>query len=304
MAITIHQLNVLKAIYKTGSVSGAAEYYSLTQPAISNIIKKLEQNVGYKVIKRSGRNVVLTEAGNIMVRASGKVKTVLDDALSEMQDWYGSISGTVSVTIVSTAKYFAPRLFGAFQKQYPNVTIKLTVCNRQEVISLLKNESSDLFIMSQIPDDLDIDVQTIYEDELVVAAAKEFKPGNAIDFQKTIPLSVLIDEKWIVREPGSGTRIVMEKIFKQYDARPALINMEVGNNESIKQLIIANMGISIISRQSIELELKHHLIQALPVEHFPLKHMWYMVSPKRINKRKVIRELYQFASNSYSRGKH
>lgn len=298
MNITLHQLNVLKTVKESGSITLAAQALHITQPAVSNILKQLELSCGYPLTEKIGKKIFLTQSGERLVEATEAIHHVLENASSDIQALHGRLSGTMSVTIVSTAKYFVPRLLGAFRQRYPGVKIKLTVCNRQDAIEVLKKNASDFLIMSQPPDDVPIEKQLFYKDELIVVASPERKFKGKIQ-----ALNALADEDWIIREAGSGTRIVMKKLFKKYKMIPN-IAMEVGNNESIKQLIMANMGISIVSKQSIELELEHKLINVLKVKDFPLSHPWYLVRNKGKQPKRLVNEFFAFVKEYELRNPH
>lgn len=288
MDVTLHQLNALKAVKANGSITAAAHSLHITQPAVSNIIKQLELSVGYSLTETVGKKVFLTHAGERLVIASESIHEALESAESDISALHGKLSGTMAVTIVSTAKYFVPKLLGEFRQINPAVKIKITVCNREDAIKILKSNASTFLIMSQLPDDIPISKQLFYNDKLAVVASPDMKFKN-----KITQLKDLNDENWIIREPGSGTRIVMKKLFKKHKMMPNL-TMEIGNNESIKQLIMANMGISIVSMQSIELELKNKLIKILPVTDFPLLHPWYLVMNKGKKVNRVMKEFFHF----------
>lgn len=292
MNITLHQLRVLKAVKDCGSITAAAHTLHITQPAVSNILKQLEQYYDYPLTETIGKKIFLTETGLCVVKAAGAIQQVFDDMNADINALHGKLSGTMTVTIVSTAKYFVPRFLGEFRQKFPEVAIKLTVCNRQEAIQFLKQNSSDILIMSQLPEDIAIDKQLFYRDELIIVGSPNFKLKH-----KRHSLKDLTNYDWIIREPGSGTRIAMQKLFKQHKMVPN-IAMEVSNNESIKQLIMANMGISIVSRQSIELELQHNLIKILPVSGFPLDHPWYLVRNKGKAAKRIVEEFLHFVAAS------
>lgn len=294
MNITLHQLNVLKAVKVNGSITAAAHSLHITQPAVSNILKQLALNYKYPLTETVGKKVFLTEAGERLVQASETINQALEYAESDINALHGKLSGTMTVAIVSTAKYFVPKILGAFHQKHPAIKIKLTVCNRQDVIQILKENTSDFLIMSQPPGDISIKTQLFYEDQLVIVSA----PDMQFEY-KAQRLKDLADESWIIREQGSGTRIVMKRLFKQYKISPNIV-MEVGSNESIKQLIMANMGISIISKQSIELELEHGLINIIPVDDFPLKHPWYLVMNKGKQVTRVVSEFLDFVKQHES----
>jgi len=288
MNITLHQLTVLQAVKKQGSLTAAANALHITQPAISNILKQLECHCHYPLTETIGKRVFITEAGERLIKAADAIKSELSAAISDIDAMHGKVSGTMNVAIVSTAKYFFPKLLAQFRKQHPLVKIKLTVCNRQDALNILKDNASDFLIMSQPPTDVAVEKKLLYHDCLVVVASPE------MTFKRTVKkLTDLADEEWVIREPGSGTRIVMMKLFKKHKMLPN-ISMEVGNNESIKQLIIGNLGISIVSKQSIELELQHNLMKIIPIDHFPIDHPWYFVMNKGKQINPVVASFFEF----------
>ena len=289
MNITLHQLRVLMAIESNGSITAAAHALHITQPAVSNILKQLELAYDHPLTETIGKKIYLTEVGKRVSKTAHEINTLLEKTTIDINALHNKISGTMTVTIVSTAKYFVPKLLGEFRKIYPEINIKLTVCNRQESIEILKKNSSDFLIMSQLPDDVSIEKELFYQDSLVIAAAPESGIKHGVKSLKDLK-----DCDWIIREKGSGTRIVMEKLLKKYKMIPK-VKMEVGNNESIKQMIMANMGISIISKQSIELELKNNLITTIPVNNFPLPHPWYLVRNKGKHPSEIVKEFFKFA---------
>lgn len=274
MNITLHQLRVFKAVSQFGSITQAANSLHMTQPAVSNLIAVLEKSLGAEIIEIVGKKVYLTHEGSLLQSAYDQMLKILEETHARINTIHDGLSGHIRVATVSTAKYFVPRLLGAFQTLYPSIKIELKVKNREEIIERLRHNLDDFVIMSQLPSLIPIRVQEFYEDELVVAAS-----GKTAFTSHPTPLSlkILADQPWLIRETGSGTRIAMLKILKRYRISPR-IEMEIDNNESIKQAIIANIGISMLSRQSIDLEEKAGLIKILPVQGFPIKHKWYLVT--------------------------
>lgn len=288
----LHHLRVLEAVKCKGSVTAAANALNITQPAVSNILKQLEASYGCSMIKMVGKQLQFTHAGERVLALGQEIKQLIDRAQADIDQMHDRISGTLSVTIVSTAKYFVPKLIGAFRHLYPKVSIKLTVCNRNDAIDALKQSDNDFVIMSQPPSDVPINKQLFYEDELVVAASQEYHFNK-----RKLFLSDLAECDWIFREPGSGTRMAMNELFKNAKIAPHML-MEVGNNEAIKQLIIADMGISVVSLQSIELELKNNLIKILPVKGFPVKHPWFLVMQKGKKMREISQRFMNFSKEN------
>lgn len=289
---SLYHLRVLAAIKEQGSVTSAARLLHITQPAVSNILKQLELTYGYPMVETIGKKIYFTKAGERILQMASEMSLVMNAAQADIDEMHSKLSGELSVTIVSTAKYFVPKLLAAFRKMYPTVSVKLRVCNRNDAIESLKKNENDFLIMSQPPADFPIEQQLFYADELVVAASPVFpiKPGG-------YTLVDLADHEWIIRESGSGTRITMSELFKAAKISPHIL-MEVGNNESIKQLIMADMGISLISRQSAELELNNHLMKVLPVKGFPLRHPWYLITPKGKKMTALVRKFIDFSQEN------
>ena len=171
MNITFHQLNVLKAVKTHGSITAAAHALHISQPAVSNILKQLELNYDYPLTETIGKKVFLTEAGERLVEATNIINHALENAESDISALHNKLSGTLAVAIVSTAKYFVPRLLSEFRQKHPGVKIKLTVCNRHDAIQILKNNTSDFLVMSQPPDEIPIKKHLFYHDQLVVVAS-------------------------------------------------------------------------------------------------------------------------------------
>lgn len=271
MRVTLHQLKVFEVVAEQRSITSAAHKLHMTQPAVSNIIKQLQDYYGCALIEVISRRLYLTEFGQVLLAKCQVIRTTLEETKAELALLKGGLAGTLSVATVSTAKYFVPKLLGEFKQQYSNVHIKLTVCNRQQVIERLEKNSDDFVIMSHPPSALTVDCTDFFADELVVAQSSK-QPLSA----KPVSLQRLANKPWIVRESGSGTRYATEQIFKQHNVRPS-IEMEIGDNEAIKQAVIADIGISVISRQSIAMELASKVLSVVPVQGFPVEHTWYLV---------------------------
>lgn len=274
MRITLHQLNVFMSVAKHRSVTLAAHQLHMTQPAVSNIIKQLEDYYGCALIEVIGRKLSLTAFGKAVVESSRSIQQILTNTQAEIELLKGGLAGTLKVATVSTAKYFVPHLLGIFKKEHTNIHVKLTVTNRQNILQRLKENDDDFVIMSHPPTTPAVDCAEFYDDELVVAASTQY-------LQNTLPtqLANLKNEPWIIREEGSGTRYATERLFKQYKFTPT-VEMEISDNEAIKQALIANMGVSVLSKQSIKLELENNLLQCLPIRGFPVTHQWYLVKNK------------------------
>lgn len=289
MNVTIHQLRVFKAVANEQSVTKAAKSLHMTQPAVSNVIRTLEDQLNTKLIEVIRKKVYLTQAGKLVVDLYHKLSTHIDETVSQINSLKGIKTGTIRIATVSTAKYFVPKLLGEFKLLYPEIHIELKVKNRQEILARLAQNLDDFVIMSQLPVDNQYESQDFYEDELIVAAS----PNNPLSTKQKTTIQTLANEPWLIRENGSGTRIAMENLFKKYHIKPK-VEMEIDNNESIKQAIIGNIGISILSHQSIKLEEKVGLIVPLCVQDFPIKHKWYLVKNKGKKMPLIADSFYEF----------
>lgn len=276
MRLTLHQLKIFHTVARFGSVTGAAHHLHMTQPAVSNIIRQLEEYYACPLTEVVGRQLSLTPFGKTVAESYQQLAHILDTTKTQIQLLKGGLSGTLCLAVVSTARYFIPRLLGLFKNKYPDVHIKLTVCNRHDIISRLRRNLDDFVIMSHPPTAIPVDCADFYDDELVIAAPINHR---FCQHEQALSLSKLNQEAWIFREDGSGTRYAAENIFKKYRFSP-IVEMEISDNEAIKQAIMANMGISVLSKHSIKMELRHRLIAQLNVKTFPAKHTWYLVKSR------------------------
>lgn len=272
MHFTLHQLKVLATCSQAGSMTKAAEKLHMTQPAVSIQIKKLEDACGLHLFEVIGKTFFLTQAGKAMLQTYLNIEQQLETLEMELFSMKGMLKGILRIAVVSTASYFAPEWLGAFKQSYPDIAIKLEVTNRQSIIERLKNNLDDMVIMSQIPQELAIQAYPVLQDSLLIAAA----PTHPLTHQKKISWENLAKEHFIVREKGSGTRMVMERLFKKHKMQPNIV-MELGSNEAIKHAMIAGIGLSLVSEASIQHELRLKKLTVLNITHLPLQHPWYAV---------------------------
>ena len=274
------------------SVSKAAQRLHMTQPAVSNILKQLQERFDCQLTDVVGRRLYLTAFGEALLEACHDITNRIEAAHNQINQLKGSISGTLKVACVSTAKYFAPALLGEFKSQHPNVRINLTVCNRQGLIERLQENLDDFVIMSHPPKQPLVETKKFYSDQLIVAAPPDFKTTK-----KPYDIAQLQAESWIVRELGSGTRYACDKVFKKIDFEPQYA-LEISDVEAIKQAIIAHMGISVLSKHSVKLELENTLIKEVPVKGFPINHNWYFVFLKGKTLSPLSANFFKFAKKS------
>lgn len=276
--LTFRQLNVFEAVARLLSFSRAAEELHLTQPAVSMQIKQLEENVGLPLFEQLGKKIFLTEAGHELYHYSRAIAQQVAEAESVLGELKGVKRGKLKISVASTANYFAPQLLAIFTQRLPDVTVSLNVTNRQGLLQQLENNETDLAIMGQPPDGLDLAAETFLDNPLVVIAPVD----HPLARKKRIPLSLLQNETFLVREQGSGTRIAMERFFAQRGVK-LTTGMEMSSNEAIKQAVQAGLGLGIVSIHTVALELEMKRLAVLDVDAFPIMRHWYVVH--RANKR-------------------
>ncbi len=276
--LTLRQLQVFEKVASHLNYSRAAEELYLSQPAVSMQIKQLEQNIGLPLFEQMGKKIFLTEAGREVLHYSRAILQQLAEMEAVFDEMKGLGQGKLTLSVVNTANYFTPQLLARFCQQHPNINVILQVANRDAVLKQLADNTTDLAIMGQPPEGMDLVAESFMENPLVVIAA----PDHPLAKLGEVQFSQLARETFLSREKGSGTRSAMERIFAEHRIQPH-ISMEMETNEAIKQAVQAGMGLGILSLHSIELELETGRLVVLNVEHFPLMRHWFVAH--RSNKR-------------------
>jgi DNA-binding transcriptional LysR family regulator len=270
--VTLRQIRVFTAVARSGSFTRAARELHLTQPAVSQQIKLLEQEAGLPLFEHIGRTIHVTAAGQELLRYASQVTELLREAGETLAAMRGLKRGVLKLGAVSTAKYFAPSLLSAFAPAYPDVTIRFSVGNREEVIKLLAANEIDLAIMGRPPRELATVAAPFAKHPLVIIAS----PDHPLAKKRRIALKQLAGENFVIREEGSGTRAAMEHVFKEHGAAYRT-SMEVTSNETIKQAVMAGMGLSFISMHTVMLELATGKLVTLNVAGLPVMRDWYVI---------------------------
>jgi DNA-binding transcriptional LysR family regulator len=272
MNITFRQLRLFLALAETGSVSAAARMVHVTQPTASMGLKEITDTVGVPLYEVVARKVHLTQMGLELVKTARAISGEWETFEQQVHGIKGLTRGKLKVAVVSTAKYFIPRILGTFCEKYPEIEISLEVLNRDGVVKRLEENLDDLYIMSQPPLNIEINDEVFMANPLMLIAPKNHSLAN----KRTIDLASLKNEKFIFREKGSGTRMTTDACFKKLKFKPE-VRLELGSNEAIKQAVIGGLGLAVLSKYSLA---DQDDIAILKCKEFPIESSWHIVSRK------------------------
>ena len=268
---TIRQLQVFVAAGRRLSFARAGEALNLTPAGVSFQIKQIEAQSGFALFERVGRGVALTDAGRTLLGYAEQVLRALQDADQAMMALGDLGAGRVTIGLVSTAKYIVPHLLTRFQADYPGIAIELRDGNRREMLEMVLNGETDLAVTGQPPVDADVIAQSFAPHPSVIVAP----PSHTLCGRPDLPASALAGYPFVAREEGSGTRLLMDGFFQAAGFEPRVV-MTTSSNETIKQAVMAGMGLALLSRHTIGLELGLRMMTTLPVEGFPMMRSWFV----------------------------
>jgi LysR family transcriptional regulator, low CO2-responsive transcriptional regulator len=287
--LTIRQLEVLAAVGREGTVTAAAEALHLTQPAVSMQLHQLEQQLGLAMFETVGRRLQITEPGKELVSLAVELLARLDDLEQIARSLRGVGHGRVRLGVVSTAKYFAPRLLAQFIKLHAGLEFKLTIHNRAQIIDQLQAYAIDLGIMGQPPEGFHFE-GTPFAPNLLVAIAA---PSHPLSLRRGLLPADLADQPFIVREHGSGTRNAMDRYFADHEVKVRHV-MEADSNETIKQAVMAGIGLGFLSLHTVRPELAAGRLAVLDVFGLPLRRQWYVVHSRQRRLTPAAEEFLQY----------
>ncbi|HEX6734936.1 MAG TPA: LysR substrate-binding domain-containing protein [Azonexus sp.] len=286
--LTLRQLQIFVVAARHLSYARAAEELHLTPPAVSMQLKQLEDNVGLPLFERMGRGVALTGAGELLVHHALRILGEIKDAEASLQSLAGAETGLLSVGLVSTAKYFMPRLLAKFAQAHPGVEVQFTVGNREILLQKLQDNAIDLAVMGRIPTEIDAHAEPMAPHPYVLIGPADHPLRAARRFE----MHELRQETFLLREEGSGSRRVAEEMFRNHLVTPARA-ITMGSNETIKQAVMAGMGVALISLHTLPLELKTGALSVLDVVGTPVERTWYVV---HMNAKRLLPAGIQFRS--------
>lgn len=273
-AITLKQLRALRAVSELGTITSAAGELGLTPPAVHTQLRGLETSTGCKLLKSSGSaGAVLTAEGKVVLEAEHQITATLDSCMLKVQALRDGQTGVVVLGVVSTGKYFAPRLVALLKATFPKIDVILRVGNRQDIVSELNDRSIELAIMGRPPRSPAVVSEMLGVHPHVIIASPEHPLANVAH----VAVDDLLAQTFITREQGSGTRILMTRYLDRIGEGMTYRQIEMGSNETIKQAVIANLGIAMISQHTATEEIKSGRLVTLNSAGLPIDRQWYLL---------------------------
>lgn len=273
--VSLRQLRIFASAARTLNFAKTSEELHLTQPAISMQIKQLDELVGLPLFERNGKRVALTHAGEELRDCAIRMLDLLRVSEERIAALHGLKGGRVNIGIVSTAKYFAPKLLGMFKRAYEGIEVRLALHNRASILEALRLNAIDIAIMGQPPAEMEVVASELGDHPSVIIAPV----GHLLTTRSHIPVKELANERFLVRELGSGTRSSMDRFFAKHGIEPK-VEFEMTSNESLKQAVMAGMGLAFISLHTIGLECETGNLAILDVDGLPLVRRWMVVHLK------------------------
>jgi len=274
--ITFRQLEIFACVAKHLSFTQASEELHLSQPAVSMQVKQMEHLTGFSLTEKIGKKLFLTEAGKIILDYAEQAlaaKESMEETLTALE---GKETGSLNLAVPETANQFVTLLLARFKKQHPGISFNLQIHNRKGLLNCVKTNSTDLVIMGATPPELELVTKPFMNNPLVVIAP----PDHPLCTQKLIPLVKLMNNEFVVREEGSGTRSAMRRFFNEQRVQ-LRTSMEMPTNEALKQAVSAGLGLGIISMHTLQQELALKQVHILNVEKMPILRIWYIVHHKQ-----------------------
>jgi DNA-binding transcriptional LysR family regulator len=267
-------MKLFLALADTGSVSAAARATHVTQPTASMQLKEVTHAVGLPLYEVISKKVYLTDAGMALAQTARDMLRSWEAFEQTVDATKGMTRGKLKVAVVSTAKYFMPRMIGGFCKKYPHIDVSLEILNRDGVVARMQDNLDDLYIMSQPPSDRDLSDEVLMVNPVVLIVST----SDPLAKKTPLQLNHLSGHRFILREKGSGTRMSADQHFKKHKFNPD-VRMELGSNEAIKEAVAGGLGIGVVSHHALHGLKKEHGVTVMDVKGFPVVSYWHMVHP-------------------------
>jgi len=271
--MTMRQLRAVAEIARRGTIASAARALGLTGPAVTLTLKQIEEGLGLLLFDRTAQGMRLTDAGIAVNQTALEVEAALSRLDETVNGLKGLSAGTVQIGAVSTAKYYAPALIAGFKRRHPIIDVRLTLGNREEIIKALGDFAIDCAVMGRPPKGLPVEAAVFGDHPLIMIAGPEHRLAGGVGLSR----NELSGETLLVREAGSGTRTSMEIFLGDLIADPSIHFVEFGSNETIKQAVMAGLGIAFLSAHTVAEEIKAGRLVAIDMEGLPIRRQWFIV---------------------------
>lgn len=275
MNVSFRQLKLFQALADHGSVTAAARALHVTQPTASMQLREVTQAVGLPLYEVIGKKVYLTDVGRELAATARSMAHLWESFEQGVDAVRGLSRGRLRVSMVSTAKYFMPRLMGSFCRLHPAIDVSLEIHNRDGVVQRLRDNLDDIYIMSMPPADMDLEDEALMPNPIVVIAAS----ADPLTRRTQLPLQELAADRFILRESGSGTRMAADRHFRRVRFRPD-VRLELGSNEAVKEAVAGGLGLGVVSSHALHGKQKDHGVSVVDVAGFPLPSAWHLVHPR------------------------
>jgi DNA-binding transcriptional LysR family regulator len=294
------KLLVFCKVFELKSFSKAAKQTHLTQPSVSGYIASLESLLATTLFDRHKREVTPTQAGRLFYGYAKDLLAMKEEAVNEINLFLGRKRGSLSLggsTI--PGQYILPNILGQFKTLYPEVKIYLHIRDTQQIIELILQEKIEMGAVGAKIDESKLIFMPFTKDELVLAIPTSYY----LPKKEKSPFAILKGIPFIMREDGSGTRIAIERFLNQkgIDINNLNVVAELGSTEAVRQAIINGIGVSILSKRAIEVELKAGLIKVVSFDKKPMWRDFYLVYPKGETLSPLAKAFLEFAQKIIQR---
>jgi LysR family transcriptional regulator, low CO2-responsive transcriptional regulator len=294
---SLRQFETLQAIAREGTLVAAAHSLNMTPAALTARLKALEATLQIQLFDRTSSGLRLNMAGEVARDAANRIEQAVNDFSMRMEAIRSGQAGRLSVAVVSTAKYFAPRLIAAFKLQHPGIELRFLIGNRDETIASLKAFDAEIALTGRPPAGLPASKALIGPHPYVIVAP----PFHRLVGVRHVPKEALAGEAFLYREEGSGTRAMFEYFIGDIEIQRAQVGIELGSNETIKQAVMAGLGIALISAHTIAAEVSDRRLVCLDIQGLPIIRHWYVIHRTDRELSPVARAFHDFVAE---RGVH